>query len=259
MYPFEGQPVDAALDENGQSHRDPAQAIHSSYPQATNLGLDYQQPQLEHTTPSYFVNVPGPASQSSGLGDQTSPDFRDRYNNPIMRPDEDSTTAFVDDPSTSFGDDPSTSFVDDPSTSSVNDPSESTASVNNPYQFTLDPRVGFHPMYNPFAIPHQESGPPPHPPHYSVFSPPIVSLDGASTLPPGSVDLGPLGEPVRLNESLSLGDSIQISPPPCSSGSQNSQPPAKPLQIKFWPYPHARPKLRGLTSSVQVCFHHDYL
>lgn len=268
MYPYEGQPVDAALNENGQP------AIHSSYPQAANFDLDYQQPQ--HTTPSYFLNVPGPASQGSGLGDQTSPSALFPYtpeslsdpNYPggasqFVFPDpqfvDDPSTSFVDDPSTSFIDDPSTSFVDDPSTSFVDDPS--TASVNNQFQFTLDPPVGYHPMYNPFAIPHQESGlPHQFPQHYPMFPPPIVSFDGTSTLAPGSVDIGPLREPVHLGESLSLGDSVQIRepPPPCPSGSQNPQPPERSFEFKHWPYPRVRPKLRGLTS-VQVGFHHDYL
>jgi hypothetical protein len=280
MYPYhdEGQPVDAALDENGQ----PAIQSSSGYdPQAANLGLDYQQPQ--DTTSSYFMNVPGPASQSSGLGDQTSPSalfpytpesdpnypggasqfafpdpqfddvptdsVRNRYYNVT---DED-PMAFVDDPSTSFVDDPSTSFVDEPS----------TASVNNPFQYMLDPQVGYHPMYNPFPIPHQGSGPP-HQflQHHPMIPPPIVSFDGASTLAPGSVDIGPRREPMHLDEPLSLGDSVQIRepPPPRPSGSQNPQPPGKSFEFKHWPYPRARPKLklRGLTS-VQVGFHYDYL
>ncbi|KAG1758202.1 hypothetical protein EDD22DRAFT_850212 [Suillus occidentalis] len=234
MYPYEGQPIDAALDENGQP------AIHSSYPQAANFDLDYQQPQ--HTTPSYFLNVPGPASQGSGLGNQTSPSALFPY-----------TPESLSDPNYPGGASqfvfPDPQFVDDPSTSFVDDPS--TASINNQFQFTLDPPVGYHLMYNPFSIPHQESRlPHQFPQHYPMFPPPIVSFDGTSTLAPGSVDIGPLREPVHLGESLSLGDSVQIKEPlpPCPSGSQNPQPPERSFEFKHWPYPCVRPKLRGLTS-----------
>ncbi|KAG2105441.1 uncharacterized protein F5147DRAFT_775204 [Suillus discolor] len=92
------------------------------------------------------------------------------------------------------------------------------------------------------------------PPH--LYPPPIVSVDGISTLTPEAEDIQPLqiGEPLlHLNEPLPLGDTFAVreaSPPiPDLSGSQSRQLPAKPMAIKFWPYPHARPKLRGLTSA----------
>jgi hypothetical protein len=240
MYPYhdEGQPVDAALDENGQ----PAIQSSSGYdPQAANLGLDYYQ-QPQDTTSSYFMNVPGPASQSSGLGDQTSPSALFPYTpESLSDPNYPGGTSQLVFPDPQF-DDPSTSFVDDPSTSFVDEPS--TASVDNPFQYTLDPQVGYHPMYNPFPISHQGSGPP-HQflQHHPMVPPPIVSFDGASTLAPGSVDIGPRREPMHLDdsESLSLGDSVQIRepPPPRPSGSQNPQPPGKSFEFKHWPYPRA--------------------
>ncbi|KAG1880009.1 hypothetical protein F4604DRAFT_1679144 [Suillus subluteus] len=146
------------------------------------------------------------------------------------------------------------------------DEDPSTSFVDDTFQFTLDPHVGYHPMHNPSTIPYQGSGPSHSLPsqYFPVFPPPIVSVDGISTLAPGSEDIGPLGEPLfvnelshlreplHLDEPLSLGDSFHVrepSPPPlCPSGSNDPQPLEKPLEIKFWPYPHVRPKLWGLTS-----------
>ncbi|KAG1728861.1 uncharacterized protein EDB91DRAFT_1253291 [Suillus paluster] len=235
MYAYDGQPTDAALNNNSQSHPSLA-ASHSSYPQATGFDLDYQQP---HHNSSHFVNVPGPVSQSSDLGDQTLASFP--YT-PLSFPGHASHSAntfpdphFIDLPTNlrdrhdlvmpGADEDPSMSFVDDP------------------FQFTLDPHVGYHLVYNPSAIPYQGSGlSHPSPSQYfPVFPPPIVSVDGISTLVPGSEDIGPLGELLHLDEPLSLGDSFHIRkpspPPPCPSGSHNRQPPEKPFEIKFWPYP----------------------
>ncbi|KAG2113313.1 hypothetical protein BD769DRAFT_1391645 [Suillus cothurnatus] len=103
--------------------------------------------------------------------------------------------------------------------------------------------AGYHPIYNPSAIPYQDSVPShPSPSQYfHSFPPPIVSVDGLSTLAPGSEDIPPLGELPGLNEWLPLGDTFhlrELSPPPSRpSGSHSHQPSEKPLEIKFWPYP----------------------
>ncbi|KAG1820000.1 hypothetical protein DFJ58DRAFT_850160 [Suillus subalutaceus] len=92
--------------------------------------------------------------------------------------------------------------------------------VDDPFQFTLDLHAGYHPMYNPSAIPYQDSVPShPSPQYFPSFPPPIVSIDGISTLAPGSEDIPPLGELPGLDEPLPLGDSFQVrepSPPPVS-------------------------------------------
>ncbi|KAG1744077.1 uncharacterized protein EDB91DRAFT_1080884 [Suillus paluster] len=194
MYSYDGQPADAALDNNSQSHPSLA-ASHSSYPQAAGFDLDYQQP---HHNSSHFVNVPGPVSQSSDLGDQTLASFP--YT-PLSFPSRASHSA------NTF---PDPHFIDLPTNlrdhydlvmpGADEDPSMSF--VNDPFQFTLNPHVGYHPVYNPSAIPYQGSGPShPSPSQYfPVFPPPIVSVDGISTLAPGSEDIGPLGELLHLDE-----------------------------------------------------------
>ncbi|KAG1729886.1 hypothetical protein EDD22DRAFT_853052 [Suillus occidentalis] len=113
---------------------------------------------------------------------------------------------------------------------------------------------GYHPIYNPSAQPY------PLPQYFPVFPPPIVSIDGTTTLAPGSEDILPLGEPPCFNEQLPLGDSFHIRepslppPPPqaSSSGSRTRQLPVKEkaLEFKFWPYPRARPKLRGIAQAA---------
>ncbi|KAG1723495.1 hypothetical protein EDB19DRAFT_1916054 [Suillus lakei] len=204
MYQYVRQPVDdTPLDDNGQSHL-------ASPSWATSSDLDYQQ---SHHYSFSNLNFFGHASQST----DTFPDTpfinlhtsnRDRYDLVMAGTDED----------------PSTSFVDDT------------------FQFALYLHAGYHPMYNPSAIPYQGSGPPhPSPPQYfPIFPPPIVSVDGTSTLAPGSEDILPLGELPRLGKLLPLGDSFDVrepSPPPLHpSTSHSCQPPEKLLEIKFWPY-----------------------
>ncbi|KAG1863497.1 hypothetical protein C8R48DRAFT_773550 [Suillus tomentosus] len=124
-------------------------------------------------------------------------------------------------------------------------PGPSASFVDDAFQFTLDPHVvGYHPIYNPY----QGSGPPHASPsqYFPLFPPLIVSIDGTSTLAPGTEDIRPLEEPLRTNEPLEPSP-----PPPCASASHNHQPPEKSFPIKFWPYPHSQPKLRGLAASVQ--------
>ncbi|KAG1785804.1 uncharacterized protein HD556DRAFT_1450357 [Suillus plorans] len=147
---------------------------------------------------------------------------------------------------------------------------------------------GYHPIYNLSA--HQDSGPPyPLPQYFPVFPLPIMSIDGTTTLAPGSEDLRPLGELPCFNEPLPLGDSFHVREPPPPppplppqagpsgseplplgdpfhireppppplppqagpSGSRTRQPPEKEkaYEFKVWPYPRARPKLRGITSA----------
>jgi hypothetical protein len=146
--------------------------------------------------------------------------------------------------------------------------SSSTSFVDDPFQFTLDPRAEYHPVYNPYPISYGSGSlDDPFPPPYTpIFPPPIVSVDGTSTLAPNSEDITPLRVPQPL-DSLPLGDSFLSdplndrapSPPPRASGSRSRQAPEKALQFKFWPYPRTtRPKLRGL-ASAQVGDYHDYL
>ncbi|KAG1719319.1 hypothetical protein EDD22DRAFT_963309 [Suillus occidentalis] len=226
MYPYIGQPVDDAPppDDNGQS---------SSW--AASPELDYQ---------------PHRASQSQSESTSST-----------------STDIFFDDPfidSSLRARNPSR--YDPVLTPGANEvPSSSTTFVDDPFRFTLDPRADlYHPMYNPYPIPYQGSGPlgDPFPPRYSpIFPLPIVSVDGTSTLAPNSEDIIPLGVPQPLDEPLPLGDSFPLRdslddrapspppPPPRTSGSRRHQPPEKPLEFKFWPYPQTRPKLRGIAST----------
>ncbi|KAG1901192.1 uncharacterized protein F5891DRAFT_979730 [Suillus fuscotomentosus] len=136
----------------------------------------------------------------------------------------------------------------------------SASLLHDPFHFALDnSQAGYHPIYNSSATPYADSGPPHlHPPRYlSAFPPPIVSVDGISTLTPEAEDIQPLqiGEPpLHLDEPLPLGDSFTVSEPsppvPGPSGSRSRQPPVKGLDVRIWPYPHARSKLRGLTSTM---------
>ncbi|KAG1901197.1 uncharacterized protein F5891DRAFT_1223874 [Suillus fuscotomentosus] len=136
----------------------------------------------------------------------------------------------------------------------------SASLLHDPFHFALDnSQTGYHPIYNSSATPYADSGPPHlHPPRYlSAFPPPIVSVDGISTLTPEAEDIQPLqiGEPpLHLDEPLPLGDSFTVSEPsppvPGPSGSRSRQPPVKGLDVRIWPYPHARSKLRGLTSTM---------
>ncbi|KAG1750699.1 hypothetical protein EDB19DRAFT_1904112 [Suillus lakei] len=190
MYPYVGQPINnAPLDDNGQSH--PA-----SPSWAASSDLDYQQSHHYSFSNSNFF---GRASQST----DTFPDTpfinlhtsdRDCYDLVMAGTDED----------------PSMSFVDDT------------------FQFTLYPHAGYHPMYNPSAIPYQGSGPlhPSPPQYFPIFPPPIVSVDGTSTLAPGSEDILPLGELPHLSELLPLRDSFNVrepSPPPLRPSASHSR------------------------------------
>jgi hypothetical protein len=261
MYSYGGQPVDAPLDDNDLSH----QASHPSYPlAASGSDLDYQ-PQPHHDgnlNSYYFVNAQADQSHDPFLtpgqssGDQTPAALFP--NAPFSNPN------FPGYASQSAHPFPDPNFIDlrtnlpdryDPETVVGADEDPSMLFVDDPFQFTLDPLAGYHPIYNPSAIPYQDSVPShPSPSQYfHSFPPPIVSVDGLSTLAPGSEDIPPLGELPGLNERLPLGDTFhlrELSPPPSRpSGSRSHQPSEKPLEIKFWPYPRARTKLRCLTSA----------
>ncbi|KAG1744354.1 hypothetical protein EDD22DRAFT_1005712 [Suillus occidentalis] len=113
---------------------------------------------------------------------------------------------------------------------------------------------GYHPIYNPSAQPY------PLPQYFPVFPPPIVSIDGTTTLAPGSEDILPLGEPPCFNDFFASWRFVphqrafaSPSPPQASSsGSRTRQLPVKEkaLEFKFWPYPRARPKLRGIAQAA---------
>jgi hypothetical protein len=261
MYSYGGQPVDALLDDNDLSH----QASHPSYPlAASGSDLDYQ-PQPHHDgnlNSYYFVNAQADQSHDPFLtpgqssGDQTPAALFP--NAPFSNPN------FPGYASQSAHPFPDPNFIDlrtnlpdryDPETVVGADEDPSMLFVDDPFQFTLDPLAGYHPIYNPSAIPYQDSVPShPSPSQYfHSFPPPIVSVDGLSTLAPGSEDIPPRGELPGLNERLPLGDTFhlrELSPPPSRpSGSRSHQPSEKPLEIKFWPYPRARTKLRCLTSA----------
>ncbi|KAG1779488.1 hypothetical protein EV702DRAFT_1195443 [Suillus placidus] len=250
MYSYGGQLIDTPLDDNGQSYP----ASHSSYTGAASSDLDYEQPQHN------FVNAQTSQSHdffltpSQSSGDQSSALF---LNAPLSNPN------FFSCASQSAADYQNPHFVD-LRTNLRNpydlvmagaDEDSSTSFVDNTSQFALDPYVGYHPMYNPSNIPYKDYEPPrPSSQHYPVFPPPMVSIDGMTTLAPGSEDIPALGELLGLAEPSPLGYSFHAGeakpPPPCPSGSLGRQPPEKPLEIIFWPYPcaRARPKLRGLTS-----------
>lgn len=240
MHPNIGQPVDDTPppDDTGQS---------SSW--AASPELDYQ-PQSDYYRYSFSTPLDLPTTSRPSQSE--------------------STDIFLDDP---FIDYRARDLIrDDPvlAPGANEGSSSSTSFVDDPFQFTLDPHAGYHPMYNPYPIPYQGSEPldDPFPPRYSpIFPPPIVSVDGMSTLAPNSEDIVPLGVPQPLH-SLPLGDSFALSdslndrapspPPPRTSGSRSRRVPEKPLEFKFWPYPRTRPKLRGLTST-QVGGYHNYL
>ncbi|KAG1740720.1 hypothetical protein EDD22DRAFT_851768 [Suillus occidentalis] len=157
----------------------------------------------------------------------------------------------------SFNPDPSSSSVDsqanpredryDPVMAGTGEGS-STSIFDDSFPITIDPQ--YHPIYNPYALHYAGSGTPhPSPLRYvPPYPPPIVSIDGISTLAPNSEDIQPLREPTHVDEPLPLGDSIAVGeslPPP--SGSQSRKAPGKrPFEIKMWPYPQTRPKMRGL-------------
>jgi hypothetical protein len=160
MYLYGGQPIDAPLDDNDLSH----QASHPSYPLATSSSdMDYQlQPHHDgNLNLYYFINVQADQSHDPFLtpgqssGDQTPVALFP--NTPFSNPNfpgyaSQSAHLFPDpnfiglctnlpnhyDPETVVGadEDPSMLFIDDP------------------FQFTLDPLTGYHPMYNPSAIPY---------------------------------------------------------------------------------------------------------
>ncbi|KAG2107799.1 hypothetical protein BD769DRAFT_1392898 [Suillus cothurnatus] len=267
MYSNDGQPVDTSLDANvGQSS-------HSTYPQAAGSDMGYQLSRplslLNDTQtvsfPYHDIFPPTMMNQSLSSGEQTSALFTNEsfpHLNPLGRynyQDLPATGGFVAEPPSTFQ---STDSFPDPNF--INLPRDrydhvmagagerSSASLID--EFALDPHAGYHPIYNPSAIPYAGSGPshasPPQ--YFPAFPPPIVSIDGISTLAPDSEDIQPIGESLLVDEPLPLGDSLTVrepSPPPPPSGSHSRQPGKRPLEIKFWPYPHARPKLRGLTSA----------
>lgn len=137
----------------------------------------------------------------------------------------------------------------------------SSTSSNDSFPITFDPHWQYHPIYNPYALHHAGSGTPhpASPPRYiPPYPPPIVSIDGISTLAPYSEDIEPLREPPHVDEPLPLGDSIAVgeSLPPPPSGSQSCKAPGKrPFEIKMWPYPQTRPKMRGLVIDPKVSKH----
>ncbi|KAG2084949.1 hypothetical protein BD769DRAFT_1681891 [Suillus cothurnatus] len=242
MYSYGRQPINALLDDNDLSHQPQPHHdgnLNSYYfviaqvDQSHDPFLTPGQSSGDQTPAALFPNAPFSNPNFPGYASQSAhpfpdPNFIDLCTN---LPDHYDPETVV-----SADEDPSMLFVDDP------------------FQFTLDPLARYHPIYNPSAIPYQDSVPShPSPSQYfHSFPPPIVSVDGLSTLAPGSEDIPPLGELPGLNEWLPLGDTFhlrELSPPPSHpSGSHSHQPSEKPLEIKFWPYPRAQTKLRCLTS-----------
>lgn len=95
--------------------------------------------------------------------------------------------------------------------------------INSSFPITFDPQ--YHPIYNPYALHYAGSGPPHLSPcrYVPPYPPPIVSIDGISTLASNSEDIQPLKEPPHVDELLPLRDSIAVReslpPPPSSSQS----------------------------------------
>ncbi|KAG1846283.1 hypothetical protein F4604DRAFT_1688427 [Suillus subluteus] len=261
MYSYGEQPVDAPYDGSGHSH--------SNYPQAAESSdLDHQS-QLCHESDSYYYFVNVQASQNSG--DHTSTAFpNEPFSNPNFPahyqhypPAMAGGSSSAEPPAFQSADlYPDLNFVnlhtnlrdhyDLVMTGTDKDPGLASF-VNDPFQFTVNPHAdSYHPMYNPSAIPGPYQGFGSLNLSYPLFPPPVVSVDRMTTLAPDSEDIPPLGEPPHIDEPLPLGDSFSIrepSSPPRQSGSHIRQPPEKKLDIKFWSYLYARPKMRGLTTT----------